>query len=151
MSLISNQLLKLFLSFPCCWKIITNHIVSLMYLHHSALTCLKASGFFFSWELHIFLFFKRPSVRHRQASAGALAGSSSGGLLRCLGAQTVPPSSLHLSPAGPSAHELRVALSSRYYDIHPNPHGLRRRSHHVVQAVVGFHTEGQRRVWALEN
>lgn len=51
--------------------------------------------------------------------------------------------------SGPSAHELRVALGTCYYDIHPDPHGLRRRRHHVVEAVVGLHAEGQRRIWAL--
>lgn len=54
------------------------------------------------------------------------------------------------SPDGPSAHELRVALSTRHYDIHPDPHGLGGGGHHVVETVVGLHTEGQRRVWALE-
>lgn len=54
-------------------------------------------------------------------------------------------------PRGPSAHELRVALRPRHYDIHPDPHGLRGRSHHVVEAVVGFHTEGQRWIRALED
>lgn len=53
-------------------------------------------------------------------------------------------------PAGPSAHELRVALGARHYDIHPDPHGLGGGGHHVVEAVVGLHAEGQRRVWALE-
>lgn len=53
------------------------------------------------------------------------------------------------SPSGPSAHELRVALCTCYYDIHPDPHGLWGRGHHVIEAVVGFHTEGQRRVGAL--
>lgn len=57
----------------------------------------------------------------------------------------------NLSPSGPSAHELRVALGTRYYDIHPDPHGLRGWGHHVVEAVVGLHTEGQRRVRALED
>lgn len=65
---------------------------------------------------------------------------------RCLSVH--PPD---LPPSGPSAHELRVALGARYYDIHPDPHGLRGRGHHVVEAVVGFHTEGQRRVGTLED
>lgn len=56
-----------------------------------------------------------------------------------------------LSASGPSAHELCVALGTRYYDIHPDPHGLWGWGHHVVQAVVGLHTEGQRRVGALED
>lgn len=48
----------------------------------------------------------------------------------------------NLSPSGPSAHELCVALGTRYYDIHPDPHRLRGWGHHVVEAVVGLHTEG---------
>lgn len=54
-------------------------------------------------------------------------------------------------PPGPSAHELRVALGARYYDIHPDPHGLWGWRHHVVKAVVSLHTEGQRWVGALED
>lgn len=50
----------------------------------------------------------------------------------------------------PSAHELRVAFGARHDDIHPDPHGFRGGRHHVVEAVVGLHTEGQRWVWALE-
>lgn len=60
--------------------------------------------------------------------------------------QRHPP---NVSPCGPSAHELRVALGTCYYDIHPDPHGLRRRGHHVVEPVVGLHAEGQRRIGAL--
>lgn len=55
----------------------------------------------------------------------------------------------NLAPAGPSAHELRVAFGARHNDIHPDPHGFGGGRHHVVEAVVGLHTEGQRRVWAL--
>lgn len=73
-----------------------------------------------------------------------------GGAAHQVGSQVSGRSlSRNLSPSGPSAHELRVALGARYYDIHPDPHGLRGRGHHVVEAVVGFHTEGQRRVRAL--
>lgn len=75
-----------------------------------------------------------------------------GGAAHQVGSQVSGRSlSRNLSPSGPSAHELRVALGARYYDIHPDPHGLRGRGHHVVEAVVGFHTEGQRRVRALED
>lgn len=85
-------------------------------------------------------------------SAPAPAGSSSGRLagvwVLVQSLILIPPS---LSSGGPSAHELRVALGTRYYDIHPDPHGLRGRGHHVVEAVVGFYTEGQRRVRALED
>lgn len=66
----------------------------------------------------------------------------------------VSPSPCHppnLSPSGPLAHELRVAFGTRYYDIHPDPHGLRGRGHHVVKAVVSFHTEGQRWIGTLED
>lgn len=56
-----------------------------------------------------------------------------------------------LSPSGPSAHELSIALGTCYYDIHPYPHGLRGWGHHVVEPVVGFHTKGQRWIGALED
>lgn len=46
-------------------------------------------------------------------------------------------------------HEMHVSLSARHHHIHPNTHGLRRRRHHVVNSIVGLHTEGQRRVGAL--
>lgn len=91
-----------------------------------------------------FMFVDRPwlgcqtLVRRRHT-----VGSSSGSGVRVLARRPLP------ALAGPSAHELRVALGTRYYDIHPDPHGLRGRGHHVVQAVVGFHTEGQRWVWTL--
>lgn len=91
-----------------------------------------------------FMFVDRPwlgcqtLVRRRHT-----VGSSSGSGVRVLARRPLP------ALAGPSAHELRVALGTRYYDIHPDPHGLRGRGHHVVQAVVGFHTEGQRWVRTL--
>lgn len=94
-----------------------------------ALICLQASGF-----LQIIRLFKRPSVD---------LGCSSGTAHVCVH----PP---NLAPAGPSAHELRVAFGTRHDDIHPDPHGFGGGRHHVVEAVVGLHTEGQRRVWALE-
>ena len=46
-------------------------------------------------------------------------------------------------------HELRVALGSGYYNVHPYPHGLRGRGHHVVESVMSLHTEGQRGIGAL--
>ena len=49
-----------------------------------------------------------------------------------------------------SVEELCVSLRPGDNDVHPNPHGLRRRSHHVVQPVMGLHTEGQRWVGALK-
>lgn len=42
-----------------------------------------------------------------------------------------------------SAQKLCVALCTCNYDVHPDPHGLRRRGHHVVQPIMSFHTEGQ--------
>lgn len=86
--------------------------------------------------LQILRLFKRPSVE---------LDSSSGTALVC---EHHPP---NWSPAGPSAHELRVAFGARHDDIHPDPHGFGGGRHHVVEAVVGLHTEGQRRVWALGN
>lgn len=56
----------------------------------------------------------------------------------------------HPLPSGPSAHELCVALGTCYYDIHPDPHGLWGWSHHVVEPIVGFYAESQRRIGALE-
>ena len=54
---------------------------------------------------------------------------------------------LELEP--PLHHELGVSFCARYYDVHPNPHGLRRGSHHVVDTVMGLHTERQGGVRAL--
>lgn len=53
------------------------------------------------------------------------------------------------SSARPSVHELRVALGPRDDDVHPDAHGLGRRRHHEVEAVVGLHAERQRGVGAL--
>lgn len=54
-------------------------------------------------------------------------------------------------PGGPcqSVHELSVALSPGDNDIHPDSHGLCRGGYHVVQPVMGLHTEGEGWVWAL--
>ena len=54
-------------------------------------------------------------------------------------------------PGGPhrSVHELSVALSSGHDDIHPDAHGLGRWGHHVVEPVMGLHTEGEGWVRAL--
>lgn len=46
-------------------------------------------------------------------------------------------------------HEMHVSLSTRNNHIHPDTHGLGRRSHHVVNPIVGLHAEGQRGVGAL--
>lgn len=53
----------------------------------------------------------------------------------------VEPAALH--------HEMHVAFSACYDNIHPDTHGFGRRSHHVVHSIVGLHTEGQRRIGAL--
>lgn len=47
-------------------------------------------------------------------------------------------------------HELGVSLRPRDDHVHPYPHGLGGGGHHVVDAVVGLHAEGQRRVRALK-
>lgn len=49
----------------------------------------------------------------------------------------------------PLKQELGVTFSSRHYDVHPDPHGLRRRCYHVEDSVPGFHTEGKQRFGAL--
>lgn len=54
---------------------------------------------------------------------------------------TIPALSLH--------HELGVSLRTCDNHIHPDPHGLRRGSHHVVDPVVSLYTEGQGGIWAL--
>lgn len=46
-------------------------------------------------------------------------------------------------------HEMHVSFCTRNNNIHPDTHGLRGRSHHVVHPIVGLHTEGQRGVGAL--
>lgn len=46
-------------------------------------------------------------------------------------------------------HEMHVSFSARDYDVHPDTHGLGRRGHHVVHAIVGLHAERQRGVGAL--
>lgn len=51
---------------------------------------------------------------------------------------------------GASVHELRVTLRPRDDHVHPDPHGLRRRRHHEVEAVVGLDAEGEGGVRALE-
>lgn len=61
----------------------------------------------------------------------------------------VQPFDLSLPPRMTLVHELRVALCSCYDHVHPDPHGLCRRSHHVVQSVMGLYTEGQGGVGAL--
>ena len=50
-----------------------------------------------------------------------------------------------------SVHELCVSLRSCDDHVHPDPHGLRRRGHHVVEPVVGLYAEGQGGVRALED
>lgn len=59
--------------------------------------------------------------------------------------------SRRLIPALFLVHELRVPLRSRDDHVHPDPHGLGRRGHHVIEAVVGLDAEGQRGVGALED
>ena len=54
------------------------------------------------------------------------------------------------APHPPSVHKLRVALGPCDDDVHPDAHGLGRGGHHVVEPVVGLHTECQRGVGALE-
>lgn len=44
---------------------------------------------------------------------------------------------------------MHVSFSARYYNIHPDTHGLGRRSHHVVHSIVGLHAERQWGVGAL--
>ena len=60
----------------------------------------------------------------------------------------------HVQPHGrhhpPLHHELSVSFCSGDDHIHPDPHGLRRRSYHVVDSVMSLHTEGQGRVWTLK-
>lgn len=85
------------------------------------------------------------------APAPAPAGSRSGWLAGAWALAYSPRHPPDLSPSGPSAHELSIALGTCYYDIHPDPHGLRGRGHHVVEPVVGFHTKGQRWIGALED
>jgi len=51
--------------------------------------------------------------------------------------------------SGASVHELRVPLRPGDDHVHPDPHGVRGRRHHVVEPVVGLHAEGQGRVRAL--
>lgn len=50
-----------------------------------------------------------------------------------------------------SVHELRVALGPGDDHVHPDPHGLGRRRHHVVEAVVGLDAEGQGGVGTLQH
>lgn len=77
-------------------------------------------------------------------------GAAQDGLQVC-GCSLSPRHPPDLLLSGPSAHELCVALGTGYYDIHPDPHGLWGRSHHVVEPIMGFHTEGQRWVGALKD
>lgn len=49
-----------------------------------------------------------------------------------------------------SVHELRVSLRPCDDHVHPDPHGLCWGRHHVVEPVMGFYTEGEGGVWALE-
>lgn len=49
----------------------------------------------------------------------------------------------------PLVHELCVSLRSCDDDVHPDPHGLCCRGHHVVEAVVRLHAEGQGGIRAL--
>lgn len=60
-----------------------------------------------------------------------------------------PAFDLFLRPLTTLVHELRVALCSCNDHIHPYPHSLCRRGHHVVQSVMGLYTEGQGGVRAL--
>lgn len=47
-------------------------------------------------------------------------------------------------------HEMGVSLSTCDDYIHPDPHGLRRGSNHVVDPVMSLNTEGQGGVWTLK-
>ena len=109
---------------------------------HEALICLEASSFLYV-SLNI-----RPS--HIKLCVVVFSSGSGGErltlALRCVCHRRNVP-----SPSGPSAHELRVALCARNYDVHPDPHGLWGGGHHVVEAVMGLHAEGQRWIWALED
>lgn len=51
--------------------------------------------------------------------------------------------------AGVLHHEVHVSFGARHDNVHPDTHGLRRRSHHVVHTIMGLHTESQRRIGAL--
>lgn len=53
-------------------------------------------------------------------------------------------------PAHASVQELRVSLCPRDDNVHPDPHGLCRGSHHVVEPVVSLNAEGQGGVGALK-
>lgn len=55
---------------------------------------------------------------------------------------TIPALYLH--------HELGVSLCTCDNHIHPDPHGLRRGSDHVVDSVMSLYTEGQGGIWALK-
>lgn len=46
-------------------------------------------------------------------------------------------------------HEVHVSFRPGDDDVHPDAHGVRGRSHHVVHAVVSLHAERQRGVGAL--
>lgn len=67
----------------------------------------------------------------------------------------VPAETICSSPARSlyylSVHELRVSLRSCDDHVHPDPHGLCRRGHHVVESIVGLHAEGQGGVRTLED
>ena len=52
--------------------------------------------------------------------------------------------------SGTSVQELGVALRAGDDHVHPDAHGLGRGRHHVVEAVVGLHAEGEGGVGALE-
>lgn len=47
-------------------------------------------------------------------------------------------------------HELGVALSTSNNHVHPDPHGFRRGSDHIINSVVSLYAEGERGIWALD-
>lgn len=129
------------------WKINTTLIITEMHpCHEWALICSKASGprLFIPLKVHP-LRCQAVWFQSRLRQGAAQVGSQVSGC--SLGFRHQPDR----SPSGPSAHELRIALCTRYYDIHPDPHGLRGRGHHIVKPVMSFHAEGQRWSGALWN
>lgn len=47
-------------------------------------------------------------------------------------------------------HELGVAFSTSNNHVHPDPHGFRRGSDHIINPVVSLYAEGEGGIWALD-